>query len=275
MNDSKSVPGVDLDIIKERVIVHLTITLTTQMHIGIGTDDTSFSPDSTILRGVVLKNFNTPVPYIPYTTIKGNFRSELEAVASSFQDKNEDSLSGNDNGIRYICESLPGQYCRVEEEGENKPFKSPCAVCGLFGAQDLASHVIISDAFPTEESIKKGLLKTKLKPGIAMDREKQVSKDKSLFFTETLHPGAEFEFTMILDNINQIEKPKEYQLLQVLFQLLMYGLISFGGKKSTGMGNFSIKKGQVKHLNQKDHFLFPENVESIEYKKFFGLNQHN
>ncbi len=248
-NSIEDVSSADLAIIKSRLIIEGVIKLTTQMHIGIGGDDMNFSPESAILRT------SQNLPYIPSSTIKGNFRSAIEAFAKS--------LANKQNKQEYKCE----EYCRIEQD-ENV-FKDPCVVCSLFGGSDLASHIIIGDAFLEEDSIKE--LHTKLKPGIAIDREKQVSRDGSLFFIETLQPGAKFELKLIVNNITQETKQKEFELLQTLFHMINIGLISFGGKKSSGMGRFELESTTVKELTTKEDFMFPDDVEAKNYKDFFKL----
>jgi len=249
----EDVSSADLATIKNRLIIEGVIKLTTQMHIGIGDSDINFSPESAILRT------SLNLPYIPSSTIKGNFRAAVEAFAKS--------LGNKQSKKEYICEEYPKKYCTVEQEKE--VFKDPCVVCSIFGGNDLASHIIISDAFLVEDTIKE--LHSGLKPGIAIDREKQVSRDGSLFFIETLQPGAKFEFKIIINNITQETKQKEFELLQTLFHMINIGLVSFGGKRSTGMGRFVLENTTVKELKSKEDFLFSDDVEAKNYMDYFKL----
>ncbi|MEE9378968.1 MAG: RAMP superfamily CRISPR-associated protein [Candidatus Lokiarchaeia archaeon] len=267
MNGNNKVLGMDLDVIKSRLIIEGIIKLKTQMHIGTGVDDTDFSPESAILRARLNLEDELSFPYIPNSTIKGNMRSEIEMIANTLKQEINDK--------EYICNNYPEEICKIEKDSDErtKELSTPCLVCRIFGGSDLASHIIISDAFPTEKTkeIISTELKSGLKPGIAIDREKQVSRDGSLFFIETLQPGVEFNFKMIINNITEQTKPKEFKLLKSLFMMIKLGFLSYGGKKSTGMGRFTIENATVKHLYEKDHFLFPEDVQTIELYEFFGV----
>jgi len=246
--------GVDLDTIKVRLIIDIVLRLESQMHIGAGEDNIEFTPESGILMtriGVKDKSF---YPYIPSSSIKGVLRSEAERIAKAF--------SKLDKYINYLCERYP-EYCNIEKGDK------PCVICRIFGGNDLASHIIFSDGIPNKKTQKK--FKTKLKPGIAINRKKQVSKDGSLFFIETLQPGAEFQFKMIINNISKEIKPLEFKVLQSLFKMVKLGFISIGGKKSTGMGKFSFIDAKVKELKSKNDFLFPDEVESQNFYDYFEI----
>ena len=257
-NKRQIVSGIDLDIISNRLIIEGIIRLDSQMHIGAGEENIEFSPESGILMTRIGTKDKIFFPYIPKSSIKGILRSEAERIAKAFS-KLEDSPN-------YICRNYPEHYCRVEQD-EN--FIEPCVICKIFGGEDLASHIIFSDGIPTEET--KNIFKTKLKPGIAIDRKKQVSKDGSLFFIETLQPGAEFEFKMIINNISKETKPLEYKILRSLFKMIKLGFLSIGGHKSTGMGKFTFMDPKIKELKDKDDFFYPDEVESIDLYNFFEI----
>ncbi|MHA1285072.1 MAG: RAMP superfamily CRISPR-associated protein [Promethearchaeota archaeon] len=258
MDSINQINGVNLDIIKKRLIITGKIKLKSQMHIGTGEDTIRFSPDASILLTKLDPMSEDFYPYIPRSTLKGIFRSEIEQIARA--------LSKLNNQIFYVC-SGEKEYCRVEID-ENK-YTEPCVVCKLFGGSDLASHVIFSDALPTEETQKN--YRIKIKPGISIDRKKQITKDGSLFFIETLQPGAEFNFEMIIDNISKDKTPNEFKLLRILFYMVKLGFISIGGMKSTGMGKFDLVNVQVKELLTKEDFLFPENVKSQDLSSYFEI----
>ena len=259
------VPGVDLDIIKTRLLIKGIIKTTSQMHIGIGADDTSFTPESGILLTNLIKgNTSYLIPYIPRSTIKGILRSEAEKIARSY--------TKFDSSIKVKCNNYPKSFCRVEQKNEYDQeinYIEPCLICRIFGGEDLASHIIFSDGLPNEETLKN--FQTKLIPGIAIDRKKQVSADGSLFFIETLQPGAEFEFEMIINNISKETKPLEFKILRFLFKMVKCGFVSIGGHKSTGMGKFQLINTKIKELKMKDDFLFPNQVKDQDFYQYFDI----
>ena len=257
-NQNQSVSGIDLVIISNRLIIEGIIRLESQMHIGVGEENLEFGPESGILMTRIGIKENVYFPYIPKTSIKGLLRSEAEKIAKAFS-----KLENNPN---YICKNYPEHYCRVEQ---NENYIEPCVICKIFGGEDLASHIIFSDGLPTEETKKS--FKTKLKPGIAIDRKKQVSKDGSLFFIETLQPKAEFEFKMIINNLSRETKPLEYKILRTLFKMIKLGFLSIGGHRSTGMGKFIFINTTIKELKVKEDFFYPNEVESIDLYDYFEI----
>ncbi len=258
MKTNYQIQGVNLDIIKERLIIEGKITLKSQMHIGIGEENIKYTSDASILLTKLDPESEDSFPYIPRSTLKGIFRSEVERIAKA--------LSKQDPNHFYICDNEKG-YCRVEIDKEK--YLKPCAVCRIFGGSDLASHIIVSDAFPTEDTKKN--YKIKLKPGISIDRKKQITCDGSLFFIETLQPGAEFNLFLIIDNISKNKTPIEYKLLRTLFYMIKLGLLSIGGMKSTGMGRFELKDATIKELKSKEDFLNPEKVKSQDLYEYFEI----
>lgn len=257
-NKSQTISGIDLDIITNRLIIEGIIRLESQMHIGVGEENIEFSPESGILMTRIGTENKIFFPYIPKSSIKGILRSEAERIAKAF--------SKLENNPKYICKNYPEHYCKVEQ---NDNSIEPCVICKIFGGEDLASHIIFSDGIPTKET--KNSFKTKLKPGIAINRKKQVSKDGSLFFIETLQPGAEFKFEMIINNISKETKPLEYKIVRTLFKMIKLGFLSIGGHRSTGMGKFIIIDPKIKELKHKDDFLYPDEVESIDLYDYFEI----
>ncbi len=257
-NSEQKIIGKDLDKIEIRLIISGTIKLTSQLHIGMGDNYSQYSPESGILLAKLGEDGEISVPYIPNTSLKGILRSEAERIAYAF--------SKTDPYANYLCNGFPDQMCDVEggDKGDE-----PCAICRIFGTNGLGAHFIISDALPTQETIE--TYDTKLKPGIAINRKRQVTRDKSLFFIETLQPGAEFDFQMIINNISRELKPIEFKILRALFSMVQKELLSIGGKRSTGMGTFHLKKTTVKKLSKREDFLFPEQVDGESIESFFNL----
>ena len=78
---------------------------------------------------------------------------------------------------------------------------------------------------------------------------------------------------MIINNISKGNSEKEYEfgLLRKLFKMIDLGFITFGGKKSTGMGKFVLKDVVVRELKEKQDFMFPEDVKPIDLNKYFDI----
>ncbi|MHA1250709.1 MAG: RAMP superfamily CRISPR-associated protein, partial [Candidatus Helarchaeota archaeon] len=216
-----SVNGADHDLIKTRLIIDGIIQIITQFHIGVGEENIEFTSVNGILMTKINPNDPNIYPYIPSSSIKGVLRSQAEVISKKLS---EDST----------------------------------IVDKIFGGPNLASHIIVSDALPTEDTKKS--FQIVLKPGIAIDRKKQITNKNSLFFIESLQPLTEFKFNMIINNINKENKPLEFKIIKTLFKMIRLGLLFIGGKKSVGMGKFILKNANVKELKSKNDFLFPNQV---------------
>jgi len=229
-----SVSSADLDIISTRLIISAIININSQSHVGKDEDNTEFASKNSILTTYLSVGDPNVYPYIPSSSIKGIMRSEIEKLAKLIPNKKDISI-----------------------------------VESIFGGKNLATHVIISDALPTDETKKN--FQAILKPGIAINRKTLTTKEKSLFFIETLQPRVEFKFEMIINNITESSKPLEFRLLKNLFNLIKRGLLSIGGKRSVGMGKFTFQNAKIKELTSKEEFLFPEKVQSQDLFTYFKI----
>ncbi|MHA1360292.1 MAG: type III CRISPR-associated RAMP protein Csx7 [Candidatus Helarchaeota archaeon] len=164
------------------------------------------------------------IPYIPGSSLKGVFRSFLERVARARGDKVCDPLDNKSN-----CQKT----------------KEICRICAIFGSQSIASHVMISDAYPTDLNYKMSI-----KPGVAINRVTGAAQRRALYTMETVSPGASFNFEMIIENIDLKSDSEDAKYLRILMKELIEGNIKIGGKTSAGLGTILLEEVKVFYITE-------------------------
>ncbi len=184
-----------------------------QFHIG-GAGDGGLK-DSLVDNGFIrIYRGEQLIPYIPGSSLKGVFRSFLERIARVRGDK--------------VCDPLDHQTnCQNSED--------ICVICAIFGSQQIASHLLISDAYP-------GSYKMSPKPGVAINRVTGAAQRGALYNFETINPLSEFDFEMIIENINLKGSSSEAVYIRFLLDELIKGNLKIGGKTSAGLGSIQLKK---------------------------------
>jgi CRISPR-associated RAMP protein (TIGR02581 family) len=223
-----------------RFIIRGLITNLTQLHIGSGDNLDFGSIENPLIR---LNYYGEELPYIPGSTLKGIFRSEIERYFRS--------LGSEDTEIcfPYDFES----NCNNTED-----LSQICLACKIFGNNQIGSHFIISDALLDTEKYNPG---TNIKPGNAIDRITGTARQGALYQLETLQPGAFFKFEFQIQNIDLKEKSLLSNAIKYLLKELREGWIQIGGRRSTGLGQIQIKEANVIEIR-------PENLENLDFKEY-------
>lgn len=150
-------------------------------------------------------------PYIPGSSLKGVFRAFIESIT----DENE-----RKDVVEY-----------------------------LFGSQEVAAHILISDAYPV--NYVEEVLVTHIKPSVAIDRVTGAARRGALFRVETVPPQTRFNFRMIVENLDfEKRDSKESNSLIWLLQELIRGNIYVGGKTSSGFGRIALENLIVQKLTK-------------------------
>lgn len=139
-------PNNDFDKLTSRIEIKGVLTNLTQLHIGTAVKDSLGETEGTDNPLIKIKIGEENVPYIPGSSLKGVFRNFIERIASS--------------AGQSVCNPLDHKSaCQKESDKQ-------CIVCQIFGSQQIASHVYISDALPLPETE----YTIHIKPGIAINR---------------------------------------------------------------------------------------------------------
>jgi len=207
-----------------RYIIKGTLKNLTQLHIGTGNSDTEFTIDNPFIR---IKINGNDIPYIPGSTLKGIFRTEIERYFKGLQ--------------KDIC--YPYDHNSRCNTGE---IEEICLACQIFGCQQLSSHFLISDAVLIRNKDYKGP-GIKIKTGIAINRITGSTQRGALYQFETLQPGGVFSFEFQIINIDLKKDGEKAKAILYLLKNLKNGWIQVGGKKSTGLGQIAINKTNDKY----------------------------
>ena len=180
-------------------------------------------------------------PYIPGSSLRGVMRSSLERILQG--------LGGHRGCVLFVKESHPS--CLTDEanrEAFEKKLKGSdtqkaeevrravlnggvCDVCALFGSPLVASKLRLDDC----------RLKTPgrftVRDGVGIDRDTESARDRLKFNFEALEPGAEFTFSMQVENATAAD----FALLGIVLGELTGPGLDVGGKKSRGFGRVTLK----------------------------------
>jgi CRISPR/Cas system CSM-associated protein Csm3 (group 7 of RAMP superfamily) len=169
-------------------------------------------------------------PCIPGSSLKGVIRSTVEMILRS----------------QYKQTHPPWELPESEKNGDF------CAVCGIFGNQELAAHLRIYDAYPIDEA------PLFIKPGVAIDRDFG-SVAQGPFFEEFVVPGTKWKFKADIINIKVFpernQADERARLLYELFEILKNKGLQVGARKSVGAGLVVLKEGKWETFELKDGSL--------------------
>ncbi|MBS7612357.1 CRISPR-associated RAMP protein [Candidatus Bathyarchaeota archaeon] len=188
----------------------------TPLRVGVGREPPLGSPIDLAIYKV------NDEPCIPGSSLKGLFRSYLESILAS---------EGYKVHPPYDDES-------VEAEAKNGDF---CVICGIFGNNELASHVRLYDSRAKSR-------RTFQKTGISIDRDFGSVRAGALFTEELVPPNVEWSFRMDIINIKiypelDPEDERAKRLRSLIETLSTIGL-NVGSRKSVGYGLIKLKKAK-------------------------------
>lgn len=182
--------------------------------------------------------------YLPGSSLKGMIRAHCEKVARTVSNGNHNGAEGRDHMARRMaCNPLLDKSADPEGGCGEKfsrlwPSKSPaaeeamrysCFVCQMFGNTALASHVRLSDAYPTAEFMAIAN-RTEERHGVAIDRV-YGSVAVGPFQFETVTHGV-FAGTLTVRNFTTAQ----LGLLGLALRDLQEQRVSIGFAKSRGLG---------------------------------------
>lgn len=213
--------------------------------------------------------------YLPGSSLKGVIRSCAERLLRTQRIVACDPLAMKREDREKCCAAVYAGYRQHRHNDDHRPFEWPqhlatlvcyldtlaqvakrqlpeklhysghCHACRTFGSTDLASRVLLSDAFPWEvdskpedrpKKVKEVEKYLQVRPGIGIDRKKGTVKGGAVFDLEVL-TGGEFHTRIVLRN---------YQLWQLglllhVFDDLNSGAQKLGFGKTRGLGKVTVE----------------------------------
>ncbi|QOJ78807.1 CRISPR-associated RAMP protein [Infirmifilum lucidum] len=223
----------DLDRVTTVIKVEGTLVNETPLRVG---SREEFAPGSPVDNPIIRRADGTV--YIPGSSLKGVFRSFVEAY----------SQSAWSSGV-HVC--YPGVHKWVREKApkgreaegcdtvycrEDGVVESVCVPCYIFGWLDTAARLYVLDA-PAEGSPAVGT-----RTMVSINRYFGGQQPGQLYTLDFVEPGARFKFRAFVYNLNFVEgeandvKAKACQALKALFQALSRDGLFIGARKSIGLG---------------------------------------
>lgn len=245
---------------ENRYIINGKLVAKSPIHIGVGNND--FIPTS--VDAAVIKDINNK-PFIPGSSLKGTIRSLLERIiatgAITYKKNNKDVGFTACNILSTPCvddKKLKDikKYKLTDKDLAEAIYNEQCDVCRIFGGNGFAAKLRINDARLTEESE----FKTTIRDGVAIDRDTLAAKDKAKYTFECVEPGAEFNFEMVVDNLED----KYIDFLKIIINVLESGELKVGGKTSVGLGSIELKDTKIYRVKTKE-----------ELKNYYLYNKKN
>lgn len=196
--------------------VRIQVTLRMTNAFNIGTGALAGSPaDKPLLRE------RRGFPYIPGSTLKGRLRHACEALARTLGEK--------------VCDSPVAEW--MCPDNAEVGIGQLCPACRLFGAPWHASPLRFSDLTlisPVKSGGEAKRVRTDLRHGVSLSRQRRVAEEDLLYTTEIFLPGGQVAFAgWITGDIPEQDLP-----------LLLGGLASLyalGGRKTGGLGWMTVE----------------------------------
>ena len=192
-----------------RVRIQVTLHMTNAFNIGTGA--MAGSPANKPL----VKN-RQGLPYIPGSTLKGRLRHACEAVART-------------QGEQICGSPVPERMCPDSEEVGRGQL---CPACRLFGSPWYTSPLRFSDLTlisPFKPGSEAKAIRTNLRHGVSLSRQRRVAEEDLLYTTEVFLPGGQVAFQgWVEGNIQDADL--------TLLQDGLTSLYAVGGRKTGGLG---------------------------------------
>ncbi|AHC52237.1 CRISPR-associated protein [Sulfolobus acidocaldarius SUSAZ] len=217
----------DLDVIDTIIKVEGKIVNLTPLRVGQGkSQEFTEATDNPVMK---IKG----KPVIPGSSLKGAFRSMVEAYVKSL----------NDQKYR-VCDINDDKCTSCDDH-------SYCIPCILFGFKDLASRVYILDSIAEEFSIGQRTM-------VTINRVSGGQLTGHLYTLDFVEPNSKFNFSMMIYNLDLVNQEKEdwkrvsVDALKYVLKTLLTEGIFVGGRKSVGYGLIKLTEGKLKLYKSPD-----------------------
>ncbi|AEM74979.1 CRISPR-associated RAMP protein Csx7 [Caldicellulosiruptor acetigenus] len=218
------------DKFENRYIIKGIITNLNPIHIGAG--GASFNPLEVDNR--IVRYASTNEPYIPGSSLKGVLRSFFEQIYP--KEHCWATINPCSKKKEKEIEDKRKKYSENPEGYAKEVYSLLCDICKVFGSQETASKIYISDLKVREENGKK-LYKLGVRDGVGIDRDTGTAANRMKYDFEVIEPGAKFDLYMVFENLEN-EYVKSF--LIPIVEVLKSGELKIGGKTSRGLGRIKL-----------------------------------
>ncbi|MDM8525789.1 CRISPR-associated RAMP protein Csx7 [Desulfococcaceae bacterium HSG8] len=229
------------NVFKRKVRISGKLVFETAFHIGSGKEG-ELATD----MGVLLDQDDNPV--LPGSTLKGNFRSFAERLASYLGLKAcllDSDLSGVDCvSDETYRKRVYENFKKIKQEKKKLEWleEHVCDVCRLFGSPLQASRIFFSDGALSEWG-----RTLQVRDGVCIDRDTETARHGAKYDFEVVPRGAEFEITI------EIENPEDNELALVGAALAEWeNGFRLGGFTSRGLGKVQFTDKKIEETDYTD-----------------------
>ena len=213
----------------------------TPLQIGAGEADDMFGADLSVVKDAFGR------PYIPGSSFKGVLRSYLESLLRAIDerlaclcvtDQPEHSCPTPQQNalLKARAETLVKERSEINQDNvlDYIYLEDTCRVCQVFGANGLASKVIIPD-MAVDEATWAGHYQ--IRHGVSIDRDTGTQVSGRLFNTEAVPTGTAFHCRVVIEN----GSPADQGLVLLGLKAFEHSLVTLGGSASRGLGQVKLE----------------------------------
>ena len=243
-----------------RIKVELEILFKVAFHIGSGLEGNAGSDN-----GIVTDKED--YPYLPGSTLKGIFRSNVEKLLGALSSNVEESTKSDEPKMLWGCGLENGLYQKEKKcigggikdttyKEANKTYQDSngkdlsfmkdkcCNVCQLFGSPLNAARIYIDDSYLQN----KDEFALSQRNGVGIHRDSGASVDQVKYDYDVANPNLIYKILIEAEQVTQ----EDMEILSLGLSDWQHAGIRIGGKTSRGLGHAEVKNIDIFTLDMKN-----------------------
>jgi len=248
----------------KRYLISATLETATGLHVGSGSGNER--TDATIVRNVWGR------PYLPGSSFKGVMRSTIERQIEALVSPSLHTCLLSEGMANCLTTDAGRQEMyqgklesREPEEALMRFLESDsglCDTCRLFGSPYSQSRLFVQDLHLEGDPA----VATEVRHGVGIDRETLTARERIKFDYEVLPTMNKFTCELMLERPSALD----WGLLALGLLEMTAGDVSFGGRRSRGLGRVVLQLNSIRVLDLADA---QQVVRALSTKEFPRVSQ--